>query len=522
MAQAPDNPLEPAGLAAGTTIEGRYRVLRPLGRGGAGAVYEVEHARTGRHFALKTVHPGTSIARLEQEAKATARLTSPEVVRVTDMGNAPPVGPYLVMELVAGQSLRTLLDEAGQLPLELVANVALQVCECLDEAHRLGLVHRDLKPENLLLGETPFPEQFRVSVLDFGIVKLQEGSIAGSELTRTGSTVGTPYYMSLEQLRNPSKVDGRADLYALGVVLYECLAGVKPFVAETIGDLVFVLCSGPPTDLARLRPDLPSDVSELVMRALRTNRDERPASAREVALALLPHANPYFGLWIEDAGRRPAVAAWVAGARDKAPRGLAAPPGRPALTPAVTPALTPAVRPVVAAPFAIAEPPTDDVLTVRREVAHGAPSPSIVELEDVPSRDTPTRMFVSSASHPRPPLPPEAAEPGERTPTEALAPPSEAEIEAALSRSSPGMRPAAGAPAHPFLPPPALTASSPGPALSPPAPAGPRWRVAVVEAIAPFKRSFDESPRNTQLIVLGAMGVIALSLVVAVVLLIVT
>ncbi len=133
------------------------------------------------------------------------------------------------------------------------------------------------------------------------------GAIPKSSLTRTGSTVGTPYYMSLEQLRNSSAVDARADVYSLGVVLYECLSGRKPFLADTIGDLVYALCSGPPTQLGRIRPDLPGDMAEMVMRTLSANRDDRPPTMLDLALALLPHANPAFALWVKVDGKQPAL-----------------------------------------------------------------------------------------------------------------------------------------------------------------------------------------------------------------------
>ncbi|MEO7331135.1 MAG: protein kinase [Minicystis sp.] len=293
------------GIAAGTLIDGRYKVIRPIGQGGNGMVHEVEHLMTGRHLALKSLLDETGLARLEQEARASALMKNGHAVKITDMGTQGPAGPYLVMELLDGQSHRELLDEAGQLPLELTVNILLQICECLNEAHNLGIIHRDLKPENVFLCASPWPGQYDVKVLDFGIVKIADaGPIPKSSLTRTGSTVGTPYYMSLEQLRNSSAVDARADIYSLGVVLYESLSGRKPFQAETIGDLVYALCSGPPTHLGRLRPDLPTDICDLVMRTLSMNRDERPATMADLAAALQPHGNAAFGMWMRNDGRQ--------------------------------------------------------------------------------------------------------------------------------------------------------------------------------------------------------------------------
>jgi serine/threonine-protein kinase len=308
------------GLSPGTVIDGRYKIVRFIGQGGNGLVHEVEHVWTGRRLAIKSLVDESSFGRLEQEARATCLMRNNHAVRITDMGKSETAGPYLVMELLDGQSLRALLEEAGQIPLELTVNIALQVCECLTEAHGLGIIHRDLKPENIFLSASSWQGQYDVRVLDFGVVKItDDGPIPNSSLTRTGSTVGTPYYMSLEQLRNPSNVDARADIYALGVVLYESLAGRKPFQAETIGDLVYALCSGPPTHLNRLRPDLPSDVCDAVMRALSTKKEDRQATMTELAQVLLPHGNSAFGQWVKTGSKQ----------RPVAPAGLATGPAPP-------------------------------------------------------------------------------------------------------------------------------------------------------------------------------------------------
>src|SRR6185312_1479192 len=303
----------------GTVIDGRYRVVRSIGQGGSGMVYEVEHTRTGRKLALKALIEEAGLARLEQEARAASMMKNGHTAHIVDMEAGGPTGAYMVMELLDGQSLRALLDDAGQLPLELTVNLALQITECLTEAHGLGIIHRDLKPENVFLCASPWPGQYDVKVLDFGVMKIAAGggAIPKSSLTRTGSTVGTPYYMSLEQLRNSSAVDARADVYSLGVVLYECLTGRKPFQADTIGDLVYALCSGPPTHLGRLRPDLPTEVADMVMRTLSANRDDRPGSMLDLALALLPHASQPFALWVKVDGKQPALARSAPDAGDR-------------------------------------------------------------------------------------------------------------------------------------------------------------------------------------------------------------
>ena len=401
-------------IAPGTVIDGRYRVVRAIGQGGNGMVYEVEHTRTGRRLALKALLDQTGFARLEQEARAASVMKNGHTARIIDMEPTGAAGPYMVMELLEGQSLRALLDEAGQLPLELTVNIAMQACECLQEAHALGIIHRDLKPENVYLCASPWPGQYDVKVLDFGVMKMAAdgGAIPKSSLTRTGSTVGTPYYMSLEQLRNSSAVDARADVYSLGVVLYECLSGRKPFQAETIGDLVYALCSGPPTPLSRLRPDLPPDVGEVVMRTLSANRDDRPGSMVELATALLPYASPAFALWVTIDGRKPA---------------LGRPPAEPPSSIQI-PATMGAPTALVAGVAGVAGFASRNVVPRPSPAAASAPVPEVdlawpPEADAGARRDTPTEMYVKGV-HGGPPED-EGTNAGDRdTPTRAYeAPP---------------------------------------------------------------------------------------------------
>ncbi|MDC3958649.1 protein kinase [Polyangium jinanense] len=368
----------------GTIVDGRYRVLRLIGGGGNGLVHEVEHVRTGQRLALKSLLDPTTYQRLEQEARATSLLKSPRAVKIVDMGMSQTEGPYLVMELLAGQSLRELLHEAGQLPLELTVNVALQVGECLAEAHTHGIVHRDLKPDNIHLGPGPSPGVYDVKLLDFGIVKIaSDAPVPGGSLTRTGSTVGTPYYMSLEQLRNPSGVDGRSDLYSLGVVLYECLTGRKPYDADTIGDLVFALCSGPPTDIARLRPDLPQPVCKAIMRALAPDRDDRQGSVLELCRDLAPFGDRSLSAWMSEP-QRPAA--------PEPPRPSHAGPFQGAPTPS-------GVRPIHNSEATQAFPlPEGHVLPPIDELTPSLPSSPghAPDDDDAPAerRDTPTTFYV--------------------------------------------------------------------------------------------------------------------------------
>jgi serine/threonine protein kinase len=436
-------------LAPGTLLDGRYRVGRALGAGGSSRVYECEHVRTRRRFAVKVSEP-EGAARLEQEARATSLLASSRVVKAVDLGTDASAGDFLVMELHAGGTLRDLLDDVGQLPLELAAEVCLQICECLHEAHGAGLVHRDLKPENVLLTPSALPDRYDARVLDFGIVKVvHEAALPNPELTRVGSTVGTPYYMSLEQLRSPTKVDARADLYSLGVMLYECLAGARPYEADTIGDLVFALASGPAPSLALVRPDLPPSVVDLVASLLLARPAARPASAVAVARALLPLASPSFGplsaLWLEVDGRRPAVEQLARGAaaRQSASRTASLVPAGP---PAALGSAPSPLAPRAPAPSA----PADD---------------TTAPLSDERPRDTPTRMMSAV------PLP--LLEEGDRsTPTQAIQATSVEEALAARGFAPPPS-PFAATSTPPPPPPPPSFVSQPRVEASPPSPLAP-------------------------------------------------
>jgi len=314
------------GLAPGFVVDGRYRVVRVIDFGGTGVVHHVEHVGTGRNLALKTLLDAANEGRLEQEARAASYLRNPHAVRVVDMGRAHEVGSYIVMELLEGTNLRSLLDDVGQLPIEVAASIALQVCECLDEAHAGGIIHRDLKPGNIHLTPT-FNSSYHVTVLDFGAVKLQGPAIGShlspnEDLTRVGSTVGTPFYMSLEQLRGNASVDAVSDVYSLSVVLYEMLAGTRPFQADTLGDLVYALVQTKPGSLAGVRPDLPPELAEIVMRGLSARREDRPQSARDVARALASLTDPSVSMWMRaPAGGRSLTGAMSAVSATRSPSG---------------------------------------------------------------------------------------------------------------------------------------------------------------------------------------------------------
>jgi eukaryotic-like serine/threonine-protein kinase len=268
-------------LEAGTLIGGRYRVLGLIGEGGMARVYEVEHAELGRRFALKLLHPRlvherAQVERFQQEARAVARLDSPQIVGTVDCGVTEGGCPFFVMELLRGSDLRQLVTEEAPLSAVRTIHLALDVCRGLAVAHAAGIVHRDLKPENLFVTRDSEGKE-QCKLLDFGIAKLMEGNP-----TLPGTLMGTIRYMAPEQL-GEQPIGPCTDLFALGVTLFECLTGTPPFEADTFERVLFKIVNHPAPDLLALRPDLEPPLAELVMRLLAKNPKDRPVSALALA-----------------------------------------------------------------------------------------------------------------------------------------------------------------------------------------------------------------------------------------------
>lgn len=240
----------------GRTIAGKYRVDSLLGEGGMAQVFKATHLGLDRPVVIKIMHSGlpsmdTAMKRFEQECKVTARIDHPNVVSVFDVGSIEGRRPYLVMEYILGESLRDYLDREVSMEVPEAGTVMMQVCSGLHEAHQQGIVHRDLKPENIMLREKSDRPDW-VKIVDFGIAHLKQG---GQRLTRTGIAIGTVDYMSPEYLSD-KPIDHRADIYALGVILYELIAGRCPFVAETAEAIMAKHLWGTPMPLSHYRPDL--------------------------------------------------------------------------------------------------------------------------------------------------------------------------------------------------------------------------------------------------------------------------
>ncbi len=263
-------------------------IERLLGRGGMGAVFAAREPRLDRRVALKVLLPQghesqEALARFEREARAAAALQSDHVARVYGVGHAADGSPYIAMELLDGEDLAAVLARRGPLPAGDVLALMLQATEALVEAHGRGIVHRDLKPANLFLARRPTGAT-TLKVLDFGISKAQAG--AGAPLTATQAFLGTPLYMSPEQVRDVRAVDARTDLWALGVVMYELLTGKPPFLADTLPDVMDRILHASVAPLCPARPEVPRALEAVVLRCLEKDPARRFTSAQELAEAL--------------------------------------------------------------------------------------------------------------------------------------------------------------------------------------------------------------------------------------------
>jgi hypothetical protein len=282
----PGTVLDVAPSLLGQVVAGRYRVEALLGEGGMGAVYRAEHVQLEKPVALKVLHPEMTarpevVRRFEREALASARIQHPHVVNATDFGKLDDGAFFLVLEYVSGKSLRRVIDERGALPPAHALGLAIQIADALAAAHQAGVVHRDLKPENVMLLDAHEDGVGFVKVLDFGIAKLSNAK-TGEALTRHGAIFGTPEYMAPEQARG-DKVDERADLYALGVILYELLAGRVPFSAPEIVTVLLKQINDKPPALPK---SVPRPIADYVLTLLAKELADRPASAQEASRRL--------------------------------------------------------------------------------------------------------------------------------------------------------------------------------------------------------------------------------------------
>jgi serine/threonine-protein kinase len=289
----------PEGLSPGEVLEGKYLLEEVAGRGGMGVVLAAQHLQLGQRVAIKLMlikdltdaELAEARVRFLREAQAAARLASDHVVRIHDVGTLASGAPFMVMELLQGLDLGQTIDRSGPLPIELAVGYLIQVCDAVGEAHARGIVHRDLKPSNVFVARRN-DGRASLKVLDFGISKAMpsEGKPLEESLTSTRSVIGSPHYMSPEQIRDPKRVDARTDIWALGAILYECLLGDPAFDADTMPAICAAIAADTPGPLRERRPDVPEALDRIVMRCLEKEPSKRFQSVYELVDALLPFA----------------------------------------------------------------------------------------------------------------------------------------------------------------------------------------------------------------------------------------
>ncbi len=294
------SPLEDRVSAAdpliGATLSGSYRITRLLATGGMGRVYEAEHARLERKLVIKLLHESqahskAALERAEREARATSGIASEHVVELVDFVRAPDGRPGIVMPFLEGEDLQQRIDRVGKLPVPEAVELAMQVCAGLAAAHANGVVHRDLKPSNIFLVKREDGTE-RATILDFGVAKLVNQK---ENLTHTGSLVGTPAYMAPEQALGASTVDHRADIYAVGAVLYHMLTGQPPYGNEDATATLMGLLKGEPPRARSIEKSIPEALEAVLERSMAREPKSRIASAEALAAQLAPFASASYG-----------------------------------------------------------------------------------------------------------------------------------------------------------------------------------------------------------------------------------
>jgi eukaryotic-like serine/threonine-protein kinase len=281
----------------GDVLAGKFRIDRVLGQGGMGVVVAAHHLHLDERVAIKFLLPnalndGEAVARFAREARAAVKIKSEHVARVSDVGTLETGSPYMVMEYLDGRDLSQLLQQRGVLSVEEACDYLLQACEALAEAHALGIVHRDLKPANLFLIQRADGSPC-IKVLDFGISKVMNPN-SGHDygMTRTQAVMGSPLYMSPEQMASTRDVDARTDIWAIGAILYELVTGKVPFDGDTMPQLVAMILQQQPIPPRSRRADLPVALEQVILHCLHKDRTQRFQNVAELAHAITPLASP--------------------------------------------------------------------------------------------------------------------------------------------------------------------------------------------------------------------------------------
>ncbi len=286
-----------APVSEGDILAGKYRVERVLGEGGMGVVVAAQHVQLGQRVALKFLlreayDVPEAVERFLREGRAAVQIRSEHIARVSDVGTLENGAPYMVMEYLEGSDLSAVLRSRGSLTVAEAADYLLQACEAIAEAHSLGIVHRDLKPANLFLTRRADGSTL-VKVLDFGISKIGVGGGPGAaSVTSTTAVIGSPLYMSPEQVRSSKNVDARSDVWSLGVILHELVTGRTAYQADTLAGVLAAVVADPPAPLRAHWPEAPVELESLVLHCLEKDLTRRYQSVADFARALLPFAPP--------------------------------------------------------------------------------------------------------------------------------------------------------------------------------------------------------------------------------------
>jgi hypothetical protein len=465
-----------AGVRRGDVLAGKYLVDRVLGAGGMGVVVAAHHLQLETNVAVKFLLPEMlssqdAVARFAREARAAAKITNEHVARVLDVGTLESGAPYIVMELLVGSDLSRRVQERGPLPLDEGVELVLQACEAVAEAHSLGIVHRDLKPANLFCVDRADGIPC-VKVLDFGISKVSTLGASGPQfaMTRTMTTMGSPLYMSPEQMESARGVDARTDIWALGIILHELLTGQTPFQGETLPEICVKISTKAPPPLRSLLPQAPPALEAIILRCLEKDRDRRFANVAELAVALGPLASVRAQTSVERITRTLGVAPVAAVAQTGGSRpGVRVPvPGTEtngALGHTQIPRTTPKAGVLIAGAGVVL-------------VAIGALGFLALGHRKTDHADPAAPVMVPPPSTPPAPPPPASAPETKLAPLEPA--PREPESTAATTRRAPVT------PAHPSHTPEGSTPrAGPSPATSPAAPSGPAPAPARPKSSAP-------------------------------------